>query len=128
MFNNNKIIEMKNNYAEDNVYKPSLRVYLAAISSFMGSFCMGCVLGWTSPAFDSMEECDSEPRLTSSEDDTVTKSWIGSSITIAALVGGALSGKMIYSLLQKFNCLQKFYTKISRIFIQKFLRVGLNSI
>ena len=53
---------------------------------------MGAVLGWTSPAFDTMSKNGSVPRLTDNADDKAAKSWIGSSMTLGALVGALISG------------------------------------
>lgn len=58
---------------------------------------MGAVLGWTSPAFDTMSKNDSVPRLTDSVDDKSAKSWIGSSMTLGALVGALISGMCLQS-------------------------------
>lgn len=53
---------------------------------------MGAVLGWTSPAFDTMSKESSVPRLTDSDDDKSSKTWIGASMTLGALVGALISG------------------------------------
>lgn len=73
--------------------RPSLTVYLAATSAFMGALCMGAVLVWTAMAFDSMEAIDSVPRVTQAEEDKPTKSWIVSIAQIGALFGGLISSK-----------------------------------
>ena len=57
---------------------------------------MGAVLGWTAPAFDTMSHEGSEPRLQDSADDKNSKTWIGSSMTLGALVGALISGNLIY--------------------------------
>jgi hypothetical protein len=51
---------------------------------------MGTVLGWTAPAFEDMERDDSEPQLT--DDNKDIKTWIGSSMTLGALIGALSSG------------------------------------
>lgn len=53
---------------------------------------MGAVLGWTSPAFDTMSKEGSVPRLTDSDTDKSSKTWIGASMTLGALVGALISG------------------------------------
>ena len=73
--------------------KPSLTVYLAATSAFMGSLSIGMVIVWTAVAFDSMKASDSEPRAT--EIDQNIKSWIVSIITIGGMFGGLLSSESI---------------------------------
>jgi len=98
------------------VQKPSSFLYVAAASALFGAIGtqnlrshssrktfvlsklihlsrqgMGAVLGWTAPAFADMERTDSEPRLT--DDDKDIKTWIGSSMTLGALVGALSSGK-----------------------------------
>lgn len=73
-----------------NIRKPSKFLYLAAASALLGAIGMGCVLGWTAPAFDDMDRIDSEPHIKS--DDKEIKSWIGSSMTLGALVGALSSG------------------------------------
>jgi hypothetical protein len=56
---------------------------------------MGTVLGWTAPAFEDMERDDSEPQLTDENPDNKDlKTWIGSSMTLGALVGALSSGKI----------------------------------
>lgn len=55
---------------------------------------MGLVLGWTAPAFESMKDPHSEPSLT--DNDKEAQTWIGSSMTIGALVGAIFSGKFHY--------------------------------
>lgn len=74
--------------------KPSATLYLAAASALLGAIGMGAVLGWTSPAFDTMSKNGSVPRLTDNADDKAAKSWIGSSMTLGALVGALISGPM----------------------------------
>lgn len=74
--------------------KPSITLYLAAASGLLGAIGMGLVLGWTAPAFESMAKADSEPRLTNSSEDKDAKTWIGSSMTLGALVGAMFSGTM----------------------------------
>ena len=69
--------------------RPSLTVYLAATSAFMGALCMGAVLVWTAMAFDSMEKADSEPQV--KKKDESIKSWIASIAQIGALFGGLIS-------------------------------------
>lgn len=59
---------------------------------------MGNILGWTAPAFDDMERVDSEPQLTVSDKDI--KSWIGSSMTLGALVGALSSGETIHAFIK----------------------------
>ena len=54
---------------------------------------MGAVLGWTAPAFDSMAQEGSTPRLTHNAEDKSAQTWIGSSMTLGALVGALISGK-----------------------------------
>lgn len=76
------------------VQKASCTLYLAAASALMGAIGMGAVLGWTSPAFDSMRDNASVPRLQDSEDDKSARTWIGSSMTLGALVGALISGPM----------------------------------
>ena len=51
---------------------------------------MGTVLGWSSPAIESLRENASEPRLDDSKKQI--QSWIGSSATLGALVGALASG------------------------------------
>lgn len=53
---------------------------------------MGFVMGWTAPAFDSMRSNESVPQYLDSESDKDTLSWIGSSVTLGALVGALVSG------------------------------------
>lgn len=53
---------------------------------------MGFVLGWTAPAFYSMSANESVPQLTNTAEDIQAKSWIGSSMTVGALVGALISG------------------------------------
>lgn len=53
---------------------------------------MGGTLGWTSSAFESMRENTSVPQLLDSEDDKSSRTWIGSSMTLGALVGAIISG------------------------------------
>ncbi len=70
--------------------RPSNLVYLATLSAFMGAISMGCVVGWSAPAFDDMAREDSVPQLKDNDD---SKSWIGSCIALGALFGGLLGGK-----------------------------------
>ena len=56
---------------------------------------MGTVLGWTSPAFDSMAQNSSVPQLQESAEDKSAKTWIGSSMTLGALVGALISGTFV---------------------------------
>nr|WBU86598.1 facilitated trehalose transporter Tret1-1 [Aleuroglyphus ovatus] len=74
--------------------KPSCTLYLAAASALMGAIGMGAVLGWTAPAFDTMSNANSVPRLQDSDADKSAKTWIGSSMTLGALVGAIISGPM----------------------------------
>ena len=53
---------------------------------------MGTVLGWTGSAFDSMRDENSVPRLLDSDENKEAKTWIGSSMTLGALVGAMISG------------------------------------
>ncbi|KAI2798711.1 Solute carrier 2 (Facilitated glucose transporter) member 8, partial [Blomia tropicalis] len=76
------------------VQKPSVVLYLAAASALMGAIGMGTVLGWTGSAFDSMRDENSVPRLLDSDENKEAKTWIGSSMTLGALVGAMISGPM----------------------------------
>ncbi|CAL8109368.1 unnamed protein product [Orchesella dallaii] len=64
--------------------------YLAAATVTIGGFSLGNVLGWSSPAI---------PNLTNSGDfpdiQNYQKAWIGSLVTIGALVGACCSGFLI---------------------------------
>ena len=61
------------------------------------------MLGWTAPAFDSMAQNGSTPQLGDSADDKSAKTWIGSSMTLGALVGALISGKPVYLLTNWFS-------------------------
>lgn len=75
-------------------YKPSLTVFLAATSAFMGALNIGMVMVWTSLAFDSLEASDSVPRIT--KNDQNIKSWIASITSIGGMFGGLLSSKKTF--------------------------------
>src|SRR6218665_1658170 len=88
----------------------SVRMYLAAFSALSSAAAAGCVIsksqlihyimkpcsihsicvptGWSGCAFTSMTKPNSVPRLT--VEDSEIKSWIGSSIALAALFGSVL--------------------------------------
>lgn len=71
--------------------QPSMTLYLATVSALLGALGMGLVLGWTAPALITMVDDDSEPKLDNEADkDAIT--WIGSSMTLGALVGALFSG------------------------------------
>ncbi|XP_054158960.1 facilitated trehalose transporter Tret1-2 homolog [Oppia nitens] len=73
--------------------KPSIRLYIACVSAQMGSLLLGCALGWSGPALADMARPDSRPHLTNdSDEDRNQKSWIGSSMTLGALVGSIIGG------------------------------------
>jgi SP family facilitated glucose transporter-like MFS transporter 8 len=75
------------------VRKPSIFVYLASASALLGAIATGLVLGWTSPALDSMGKNGSQPLLNDSlPRDKEVRSWIGSSMTLGGLVGALSSG------------------------------------
>ncbi len=84
------------------VRKPSIFIYLASASALLGAIAMGTVLGWTSPALDSMGKNGSQPLLNDSlPRDKEMRSWIGSSMTLGALVGALSSGPIAQSLGRK---------------------------
>ncbi|KAH9415336.1 Solute carrier 2 (Facilitated glucose transporter) member 8, partial [Dermatophagoides pteronyssinus] len=71
--------------------QPSMTLYLATVSALLGALGMGLVLGWTAPALITMVDDDSQPKLDNVADkDAIT--WIGSSMTLGALVGALFSG------------------------------------
>ena len=103
---------MKNN--DKSVRKPSLKVWVAVLSAQMASISLGCTLGmtsdyspfhwkisrqlcckgWSGPALGDMARNDSIPHLTDeSYHDRNMKTWIGSSMTLGALLGGIICGK-----------------------------------
>ena len=90
---------------------PSIWLWLAAGCALCSAMTMGAILGkffhslikfvfivnskikgWSSPGLPSMGNNGSEPYLGDSEEDENNKSWIGSSTTLGALVGGLLAG------------------------------------
>ncbi|XP_054158979.1 facilitated trehalose transporter Tret1-2 homolog [Oppia nitens] len=72
---------------------PSLWVWLAAITALMSAMSMGATLGWSAPGLPSLSKSGSEPQLT--DENLDTKTWIGSSMTLGALVGGLLGGPLL---------------------------------
>jgi hypothetical protein len=88
----------------DNARKPSLLVYFAVISAQMCGISLGCSLGWSAPAFEGMNKNGSRPHLIDEDEDNYIKSWIGSSLTLGAMVGAIFSGESImFRLLRLLN-------------------------
>ncbi|CAG2117886.1 unnamed protein product, partial [Medioppia subpectinata] len=75
---------------------PSLWVWLAASSALMSALTMGAVLGWSSPGIPALKLNGSEPQLPREPSETET--WISSSMTLGALIGGLLGGPLLQML------------------------------
>lgn len=72
--------------------KASSIVYLASFGALMGALSMGLALGYTSPAFDDMDNHKNDSPLDPNDEmhRKSQKSLIGSMLAIGALVGGFL--------------------------------------
>ncbi|ODM94060.1 Facilitated trehalose transporter Tret1 [Orchesella cincta] len=64
--------------------------YLAAATVTIGGFSLGNVLGWSSPAIPNLANSGDFPDIQNYQ-----KAWIGSLVTIGALVGACCSGYLI---------------------------------
>lgn len=88
---------------EPYIQKPTLILWIAAIASLLGGMGMGVTLGYTSPAFKTLNANSTDLPLT----DDQTKAWIGSATTLAGLFGGVAGGP----------CGQAIGRRLSLIFI-----------
>lgn len=74
--------------------KPSNLMYFSAFIALLGAIGFGLGIGWSSPALQSLAEPDSSIHLVEPRDREMI-TWIGSSMTLGALVGALLSGFIV---------------------------------
>lgn len=80
----------------------SIRMFLSVFFALCSAMAMGCVIGWSGTAIDSMKKTDSTPQIrlinNGTEvhpDDEEYETWMSSCITLAALAGSFISGFII---------------------------------
>lgn len=77
----------------------SWSMYLYSFFALISAISMGMVIGWSSIALNSMQmNSSSVPKLRPQENpiDSSYMTWIGSSITLGALVGCLFGGMFIF--------------------------------
>lgn len=67
-------------------------MFIACFGALLGGFSVGMVIGYASPAVNSMEKRNSHPHYDRKLDSEV-ETWIRSIPTIGAIVGGLAGGK-----------------------------------